>query len=119
MDPNGLPFGALDSILPYPNGCGSKNRYPNWVALVSGNMGNPKPAVCPSDRLILSHTQMDQDRPREVASAPGVVEAPAGPGAVSFQGAAVAPRGADRHKPQVAKAGLWLGIRLTPKCVFV
>ena len=39
-----------------PNGCGSKNRYPKWVALVSGhrdrNLRNP---AC----LILSHTQMN------------------------------------------------------------
>ena len=38
---------------PYPNGCGSKNRYPKWNPWKHG----PKPAVCPCC-LILSHTQI-------------------------------------------------------------
>ena len=40
------------------NGCGSKNRN-SKMACPGKRKHGPKPAVCPSDRLILSHTQMD------------------------------------------------------------
>ena len=36
---------------PWPHGYGSKTGIPKWVALVSGNIGSPKPAVGPGENF--------------------------------------------------------------------
>ena len=38
----------------------AQKKVPKWLALVSGKAWVPKPAVCPSDRFILSHIHLWQ-----------------------------------------------------------